>query len=130
MSGISTDKKFAILNTERGMNLDTFKSATELAEQAMRSAMWEMSPEEHAAWAERMVTMVREHRDLPPIDAEAELAELREANRMTPDHLALAKFYGVTTYAALAQAQAYHIEKLQAKLPPTASLTPQRVREG
>ncbi len=66
MSGLSTNKKHAILNTERGLNLDTFKSATELAEQAIRSAMWEMTPEEHVAWAERMVVMVREHRDVQP----------------------------------------------------------------
>lgn len=65
-----------------------------------------------------------------PVGLRAELAELREANRMTPDHLMLAKFYGVTTYAGLAAAQAHHIERLQAKLPPTPSLAPQRVREG
>jgi hypothetical protein len=63
-------------------------------------------------------------------EVEAEIAELREANRMTPDHQQLAKFYGVTTYAALVQQQAHHITKLQAKLPPSPSLAPQRVREG
>ena len=37
---------------------------------------------------------------------------------------------GVTNDAELIAAQARHIEKLQAKLPPTPSLAPQRVREG
>lgn len=60
----------------------------------------------------------------------AELAELREACRMTQDHLRLAKFYGVKTYAGLAQAQANHIARLQAKLPPTPSLAPQRARKA
>jgi hypothetical protein len=65
-----------------------------------------------------------------PVELRAELAELREATRMTPDHLALAKFYGVTTYAGLVARQAHHIELLQAKPPQTPSLAPQRVREG
>jgi ubiquinone biosynthesis protein UbiJ len=66
-----------------------------------------------------------------PMEVQAELAELREANRMTPDHLALAKFYGVTTYAGLVARQAHHIERLQAKLPQTPNVfAPQRVREG
>lgn len=42
----------------------------------------------------------------------------------------LLKFYGVTTAEALIAAQARHIEKLQAKLPPSPSFAPQRVREG
>ena len=42
----------------------------------------------------------------------------------------LCKFYGVTDFAGLVQAMARHIEKLQAKLPTTPSLAPQRVREG
>ncbi len=42
----------------------------------------------------------------------------------------LCKFYGVTTDADLIAAQHRHIEKLQAKLPPTPSFAPQRVREG
>ena len=42
----------------------------------------------------------------------------------------LRKFYGVETDADLIRAQAHHIEKMQAKLPPTPSLSPQRVREG
>lgn len=65
MSGISTNAKHAILNTTRGLNLDTYRTATELAEQAMRNVMWELSPEEHVAWAERMVQMIREHREVP-----------------------------------------------------------------
>lgn len=65
MSGINTYQKFAMLDATRGINLDVFKSMTELAEQAMRSAMWEMEPAEHVAWAERMVEMIRIHRDVP-----------------------------------------------------------------
>ena len=42
----------------------------------------------------------------------------------------LFEFYGVSTTAELIAAQARHIEKLQAKLPPTPSFAPQRVREG
>lgn len=42
----------------------------------------------------------------------------------------LFKFYGVSTTAELIAAQARHIEKLQAKIPPTPSFAPQRVREG
>ena len=42
----------------------------------------------------------------------------------------LLKFYGVNTDAELIAAQAGHIERLQAKLPQTPSLAPQRVREG
>lgn len=42
----------------------------------------------------------------------------------------LFKFYGVNTSAELIAAQARHIEKLQAKLPPTPSFAPQRVRKG
>lgn len=42
----------------------------------------------------------------------------------------LMNFYAVDTLEALVEAQARHIEKLQAKLPPTPSLAPQRVREG
>lgn len=45
-------------------------------------------------------------------------------------HAQLMKFYAVTTLDALVEAQAHHIEKLQAKLPPTPSFAPQRVREG
>lgn len=42
----------------------------------------------------------------------------------------LHRFYGVATDADLIEAQAVHIERLQAKLPPTPSMAPQRVREG
>jgi hypothetical protein len=55
--------------------------------------------------------------DHPPSEAEA-------------DCLALMKFYGARTLAELVNAQAHHIEKLQAKLPPTPSLAAQRAREG
>jgi hypothetical protein len=49
---------------------------------------------------------------------------------VSAEHLQLFKFYGVNTLAALADAQEHHIEKLQAKLPSSPSLAPQRVREG
>jgi hypothetical protein len=75
----------------------------------------------------RILTLLGMEEEGDPV---AEVASLVEASRMTADHLALAKFYGVTTYAGLVQAQAHHVEKLQAKLPPTPSLAPQRVREG
>lgn len=43
----------------------------------------------------------------------------------------LMRFYGVASLAALVDAQARHVEKLQAKLPPTPNVfAPQRVREG
>jgi hypothetical protein len=40
------------------------------------------------------------------------------------------KFYGVETLPALVEAQARHIEKLQARLPPGPSFAPQQVRKG
>ncbi len=52
------------------------------------------------------------------------------AEQQTPADAQLCKFYGVSTDAELIAAQARHIEKLQAKLPPTPSFAPQRVREG
>jgi len=45
-------------------------------------------------------------------------------------HQQLAKFYGAETYAELVELQAHHIEKLQARLPSTPSLSASRVREG
>jgi len=42
----------------------------------------------------------------------------------------LMKFYAVDTLEALVEAQARHVEKLQAKLPQTGTFAPQRVREG
>ena len=44
-------------------------------------------------------------------------------------HIALADFYGVTTKEALIDAQARHIEKLQAKLPPLADTESRNYRE-
>lgn len=60
---------------------------------------------------------------------------------MTPDELdkgywrddeqyQLAKFYAVHSKDALIDAQAKHIEKLQAALPPRRDTQPGRVREG
>ncbi len=46
------------------------------------------------------------------------------------DNEQLMRFYSVTTTQELINAQACHIERLQAKLPPSPSLAPQRVREG
>lgn len=42
----------------------------------------------------------------------------------------LCKFYQVKTYPELVAAQAHHIEKLQAKLPPLRNEQPGKVREG
>ena len=42
----------------------------------------------------------------------------------------LCKFYDVDTYPKLVASMAHHIEKLQAKLPPSRDTQPGRVREG
>lgn len=52
------------------------------------------------------------------------------AQEVPSEHQQLRKFYSVSTDAELIEAQARHIEKLQAKLPALPSLAPQRVREG
>lgn len=69
--------------------------------------------------------------------AAAELVSARvvleppELPPLSDAHRQLMKFYGVITLRALVNAQAHHIEKLQAKLPPTPNVfAPQRVREG
>jgi hypothetical protein len=49
---------------------------------------------------------------------------------ISSEHQQLMKFYRVDTLEELVNKQAYHIEKLQAKLPPSPSFAPQRVREG
>lgn len=57
-------------------------------------------------------------------------ADAEIACREDGEQQQLMRFYGVDTLAALVKAQARHVEKLQAKLPPTPSLTPQQAREG
>lgn len=52
------------------------------------------------------------------------------AEPVAPEHAQLMKFYAVNSMAALVDAQAKHIEKLQAKLPPLPSLAAPRLREG
>lgn len=63
-----------------------------------------------------------------------ELAVLKRfwrAHQGARDHAQLMKFYGVETLSDLVDKQAHHIERLQAKLPPTPNVfAPQRVREG
>jgi len=49
---------------------------------------------------------------------------------MDESQLQLARFYGADTKDALIEAQAKHIEKLQAKLPALRDEQPGRVREG
>ena len=49
---------------------------------------------------------------------------------MTDEQKQLAKFYGVNTKNELIAAQANHIEKLQAKLPPFRDEQPRKLREG
>lgn len=49
---------------------------------------------------------------------------------MTDEQKQLAKFYGVNTKNELIAAQANHIEKLQAKLPPLRDEQPRKLREG
>ena len=53
-----------------------------------------------------------------------------QALSAAPVDAQLLQVYGVSTDAELISAQARHIEKLQAKLSPTPSFAPQRVREG
>jgi hypothetical protein len=62
--------------------------------------------------------------------AQGQAAAAPRSSEAEADCLALMKFYGARTLAELVNAQAHHIEKLQAKLPPTPSLAAQRVREG
>lgn len=60
--------KHAILNTDHNaLQFQTFKTHTELAEQAIRSAMWEFPSggAEHVAWAERQAEALRDHHELP-----------------------------------------------------------------
>jgi len=49
---------------------------------------------------------------------------------MTEEQKSLAVFYNVNTKDELIAAQAHHVEKLQAKLPPLRDEQPRRVREG
>lgn len=46
------------------------------------------------------------------------------------EHETLMKFYGVSNLSALVEAQAHHVEKLQAKLPRNDQPAFSRVREG
>ncbi len=54
----------------------------------------------------------------------ASIAADRAATAPEPQNEQLMKFYGVSTTQALIDAQAHHIERLQAKLPATPSLAP------
>lgn len=73
-------------------------------------------------------------RDARIAELEAELAaEPRATDAPTAVAAAdpqLLKFYGAASDAELIAAQAAHIKRLQAKLPPAPSFAPQRVREG
>jgi hypothetical protein len=60
--------KHATIHTDRGgFDVDAFKTRTELAEQAIRSAWSDFPPggAEHVAWLERQVEELREHNGLP-----------------------------------------------------------------
>lgn len=46
------------------------------------------------------------------------------------DHSQLMRFYDVRTQDELIERLSHHIERLQAKLPPTPDMRPERVREG
>lgn len=59
----------------------------------------------------------------------AELDELSKQLKIDELHQ-LMNFYGVRTLVALVEAQEYHIQRLQEKLPKSLSLAPQHVREG
>lgn len=58
------------------------------------------------------------------------VSSVAEAPTTPPPDPQLCKFYAVETWPELVAAMLHHITKLQAKLPPTPSLAPQRVREG
>lgn len=64
------------------------------------------------------------------IDALAASPAAGGVQALTDEQQQLMKFYGAGSLAELIGAQAKHIERLQAKLPPSPSLAPQRVREG
>lgn len=57
---------------------------------------------------------------------------LKHLRRVTEpaDMTQLMQFYDVKTLEELVQRQNHHIERLQAKLPPTPSMGAERVREG
>lgn len=76
-------------------------------------------------------------KELPPDDAydEGTLTKLFTHPAIEPKpaplpDAQLCKFYDVDNFPDLVSAMDHHIEKLQAKLPPTPSLWPGRVREG
>lgn len=79
------------------------------------------------AWKAAVCTELRR---LAELEAQIEALSGVQALSAGPVDAQLLQFYGVSTDAELISAQARHIEKLQAKLSPTPSFAPQRVREG
>jgi hypothetical protein len=79
------------------------------------------------AWKAAVCTELRR---LAKLEAQIEALSGMQALSAEPADAQLLQFYGVSTTAELIAAQARHIEKLQAKIPPTPSFVPQRVREG
>lgn len=68
---------------------------------------------------------------LSALRSELAAAPLQPVACLSESHALLAKFYGVSTLGELVDAQAHHIEKLQAKLPPSPNVfTPQQVRKA
>jgi hypothetical protein len=64
------------------------------------------------------------------LGVEVEIAATPTAEPVGEPDPQLCKFYQVKTYPELVAAQAHHIEKLQAKLPPLRNEQPGKVREG
>jgi len=75
---------------------------------------------------------IKAHIAATPARADVPIVERQHPAAAMPsdEHQQLMKFYGVTTLEALVDAQADHVEKLQAKLPAAPSLAPLQVRKA
>jgi len=126
-----------------GLHNDLHEARDNAAPQAgedARPVAWEVTNDSFSFW-----TAVRKESRARDIADEQQRAgwpgaEVRPLVYATPQPSAQAapavpltdlhKFYGVESDAALIAAQQRHIEKLQARMPSTPSLAPQRPREG
>jgi hypothetical protein len=91
-----------------------------------------MTEENATARLSEMLVQVAEFMGNFPVEAkqvDARAWEILLIYGPKPDPV-LCKFYNVTKFPELVAIQAHHIERLQAMLPPSGSLAPQRVREG
>lgn len=104
--------------TDTAATAKWWDSAHEALEQWRQFCTIEPAPQENlerASEGHRLAAM-------NSADAPAGAAPLPDAQ--------LCRFYDVDNFPDLVAAMDHHIEKLQAKLPPTPSLKPTRVREG